>query len=220
MINKNEIFTILLITLILGFTISLVESPQIFLYALISIFIIITANVLAKKIASYYLDSEIEIKLWEIKRIGLLHFLDIFPTSKSHPLREFKHPFQAGAFMPILVTAFSFGYLKWMACLVFDVKPKIYRAAKRYGLYNFTEMTEYHIGLMASSGIMVNLFLAIAGYLIGFEVFSKLNIYYAFFNLIPLSDLDGNKIFFGSLILWSFLASITLIGLAYVFLVI
>lgn len=208
MINKNEIFTILLITLILAFTISLLKISENFLTVLISIFIIITANIFAKKITSYYLDSEIEIKLWEIKRYGF------------KPKKQFKKSFPAGAFFPILITAFSFGYLKWMASLVFDVKPKIYRAAKRYGLYNFSEMTEYHIGLIAGSGIFINLILAIIGYLIGFDEFSKLNIYYAFFNILPISDLDGNKIFFGSLILWSFLAAIVLIGLAYVFLVI
>tara|TARA_Y100000310_G_scaffold150995_1_gene150514 strand:+ start:5234 stop:5860 length:627 start_codon:yes stop_codon:yes gene_type:complete len=208
MINKNEIFSILLITLILAFTISLLNISETFLPVLISIFIIITANVFAKKIASYHLDSEIEIKLWEVKRYGF------------KPTKYLKKSFPAGAFFPILITTFSFGYLKWMASLVFDVKPKIYRAAKRYGLYNFSEMTEYHIGLIAGSGIVINLFLAIIGYLIGFDEFSKLNIYYAFFNILPISDLDGNKIFFGSLILWSFLATIVLIGMSYVFLVI
>ena len=208
MINKNEIFTVLLVTLILAFTISLIKTSEVFLFALLSIFIIISSNIIAKKITSYYLDSEIEIKLWEIKRYGF------------KPKRYFKKPFPAGAFFPIIIVVLSLGYLKWLACLVFDVKAKIHRAAKRHGLYSFSEMTEYHIGLIASAGIVTNLILAIAGYLIGFDLFSKLNIYYAFFNLLPLSDLDGNKIFFGSLILWSFLAAVTLIGLAYVFLVI
>jgi Zn-dependent protease len=208
MINKNEIFSILLITLILAFTISILKISETFLFVLISVFIIIIANVFAKKIASYYLDSEIEIKLWEIKRYGF------------QPTRYFKKMFPAGAFFPILITAFSLGYLKWMACLVFDIKPKIYKAAKRHGLYSFSEMAECHIGLIAGSGIFINLILAIIGYLIGFDEFAKLNIYYAFFNILPISDLDGNKIFFGSLVLWSFLAAIILIGLSYVFLVI
>ncbi|MBL7059296.1 hypothetical protein ISS08_02490, partial [Candidatus Pacearchaeota archaeon] len=96
-----------------------------------------------------------------------------------------------------------------------DVKAKVYRAAKRHGLYSFSEMTEYHLGLIAASGIFINLILAIIGYVIGFPLFAKLNIYYALFNMIPISDLDGNKIFFGSLVLWSFLAALTLIGLGY-----
>lgn len=201
MLNKKETLLIILTTLILAFTISLVKSWEIFGYTLIAVFLIIILNILAKKITSFYLDSDIEIDLWEIKRYGF----------KAHSY--FKKPFPAGAFFPIITTAFSFGYITWMASLVFDIKPKIYRAAKRHGLYSFSEMTEYHLGLIAAAGIFTNLVFAIIGYLINFPEFSRLNIYYAFFNMIPISDLDGNKIFFGSKILWSFLASITLIGL-------
>ena len=201
MLNKKEIIVIAAITLILAFTISLVKSLEIFLYALLGVFLVLTINILAKKVASFYLDSEIEIKLWEIKRYGF----------KAH--KYFKKPFPAGAFLPIIITAFSFGYLNWMASLIFDVKPKIYRAAKRYGLYSFSEMTEYHLALIASAGILANLIFAVIGYFIGFTTFTKLNIYYAFFNMLPISDIDGNKIFFGSIVLWSFLASLTLIGL-------
>lgn len=204
MLNKKEIIAIAIITLILGFTISLIKSLEVFLYTLLAVFLVIIINISAKKIASFYLDSEIEIKLWEIKRYGF----------KAH--RYFKKPFPAGAFFPIIFTAFSFGYLNWMASLVFDVKPKIYRAAKRHGLYTFSEMTEYHLGLIASAGILANLGFAVIGYFIGLPElmnFVKLNILFAFFNMLPLSNLDGNKIFFGSLVLWSFLASIVLIGL-------
>ena len=197
-----------IITLILAFTISLVKSLEIFLYALLGVFLVLIINILAKKVASFYLDSEIEIKLWEIKRYGF----------KAH--KYFKKPFPAGAFLPIIITAFSFGYINWMASLIFDVKPKIYRAAKRYGLYSFSEMTEYHLALIAAAGILANLILAAAGYFIGFTTFTKLNIYYVFFNMLPISDLDGNKIFFGSIVLWSFLASLTLIGLFFVVFVI
>ncbi len=208
MLNKKEIIVMGIITLILAFTISLVKSLEIFLYALLGVFLVLIINILAKKVASFYLDSEIEIKLWEIKRYGF----------KAH--KYFKKPFPAGAFLPIIITAFSFGYINWMASLIFDVKPKIYRAAKRYGLYSFSEMTEYHLALIAAAGILANLILAAAGYFIGFTTFTKLNIYYVFFNMLPISDLDGNKIFFGSIVLWSFLASLTLIGLFFVVFVI
>jgi len=208
MLDKKEIASIAVITLILAFTISLVKSLELFLYVLLSVFLILMLNIIAKKVASFYLDSEIEIKLWEIKRYGF----------KAH--KYFKKPFPAGAFLPVIVTAFSFGYLTWMAPLVFDVKAKIYRAAKRHGLYSFSEMTEYHIALIAAAGILANLGFAVVGYFIGFNGFAKLNIYYAFFNMLPVSSLDGNKIFFGSLVLWSFLASIVLIGLFFAMFVI
>lgn len=208
MLNKKEIIAIAIITVILAFAISLVETWKIFLYALLAVFLVLIINIIAKKVASFYLDSEIEIKLWEIKKYGF----------KTH--NYFKKPFPAGAFLPIITTAFSFGYLTWMASLVFDVKPKKYRAAKRHGLYSFSEMTEQHIGLIAAAGIFANLIFAVIGYFIGFPDFARLNIYYAFFNILPISNLDGNKIFFGSLVLWSFLASIVLIFLGYTFLLI
>ncbi len=208
MLNKKEIISILVIALILAFTISLIETTKIFFYSLVAIFFVITINIFSKKVASFYLDSEIEIKLWEIKRYGF----------KAH--KYFKKPFPAGAFLPIIVTALSAGYLNWFASLIFDVKPKIYRAAKRHGLYSFSEMTELHIGLIAAAGVSANLIFAIIGYLIGFPLFTRLNIYYAFFNLLPLSSLDGNKIFFGSLVLWSFLATIVLVALGYAFLIV
>jgi Zn-dependent protease len=127
--------------------------------------------------------------------------------------------------MPILmrVILFSFNGFTWMASLVFDVKAKAYHAAKRHGMYSFSEMTEEHIGKIAAAGIFANLFLAVLFYLIGGDfgtLFAKLNIWFVFFNMIPLSDLDGNKIFFGNIILWSFLAVITLIGLAATFLLV
>ena len=53
------------------------------------------------------------------------------------------------------------------------------------------------------------------GYLLGFTEFSKLSIYYALFNMFPISSLDGNKIFFGNIVLWSFLASLVVIGLLF-----
>lgn len=210
MLNKKEIVVIVIITIILAFSISLIKSLETFLYTLLAVFLVLIINIFAKKIASFYLDSEIEIKLWEIKRYGF----------KAH--KHFKKPFPAGAFLPIIskIFLFPFNSFVWMASLVFDVKPKIYRTAKRHNLYSFSEMTEYHLGLIAAAGILANLVFAVIGYFLGFTDFVKLNIYFAFFNMLPISDLDGNKIFFGSLVLWSFLASIVLIGLVYIMLVI
>jgi len=202
-LNKKEITIIAITTLILAFAISLPEISKIFPYIFLSVLIIILANVLAKKITGFYLDSDIEIKLWEIKRFGF------------KPTRKFKKPFPVGGFFPVIskIIFFPINSFIWMACLIFEVKPKISRAAKKHHLYSFSEITEYHLALISATGIFANITLAIIGYFIGFPEFSKLNIYYAFFNMFPLSDLDGNKIFFGSLVLWSFLASIILIGL-------
>ena len=210
MLNRKEIIIVVIVAVILAFVISMMETIESVVYVLISVLVIFGLNIFAKKIAAYYYESEIEVKLWEIKRYGLIGAL-----SRGHPSRDFKRPFPAGAFFPILFAFFTFGVVKWMACLVFDVKAKVHRTAKRHGLWSFSEMTEYHIGLIASAGIMINLTAAVVGYLINQPEFAKLNIYFAFFNMLPISDLDGNKILFGSKVVWSLLAIITAIGMFY-----
>ena len=208
MINKKEIVSILIAIIVITVSINLFSVWKSFGVILLSVFLIIAINIFAKKAISYYLDSKIEIKLWQIKRYGF------------KPSQEFKKSFPAGIFFPIIFSALSFGNLMWLGSLLFEIKPRVYRAAKRHGLYSFSEITEYQIGLIAATGVLANLIFAIIGYFIGFPMFAKLNIWLAFFNMIPISDLDGNKIFFGSLVLWSFLASIVLIGVAYIFLLV
>jgi len=218
MLNRKEITTIIILTIILAFVISLVETLELFLYALLSVFLIFMINIATKKVVSFYFDTEIEIKLWEIKRVGLFYFIGMIPVTTPHPSHKLKRPFPMGAFLPLIIKVLSVGYLNWMACFVFDVKSKIYKAAKRHGLYTFSEISEFHLGLIAAAGILANLLFAIIGYFIGLPEqmnFVKLSIWFAFFNMLPISDLDGNKIFFGNLTLWSFLASIVLIGLFY-----
>jgi hypothetical protein len=217
MLNRKEMAHIIIITIILAFSISLIQSMELFLTTLGFVFLIIIANTLSKKVVGYYFEAQVETKLWEMERYG---FLGVIFRGFYHPSKKFKQAIPLGAIMPIVVKVLSLGYINWMASLVFDVKAKKYRAAKRHGFYSFSEMTEFHIGLIAAAGILMNLFLAIIGYLIGATEFARLNIYYAFFNMIPLSSLDGNKIFFGSLLIWSFLVSIILIGIGFVFFVI
>lgn len=205
MLNAKEVTSIAVITIILGLMISFFKGIKEFLIASLIVLIILIVNSLAKKISSYYFEAEAEIKVWEVERYGYrLH-------------ERFKKPVAAGVFLPVIITLLTFGYVKWMAALVFDVKGKTYRSAKRHGMYNFSEMTESQIGVIAASGIIANLIAAVIAYLIGFPEFVKYSIFYTFFNMIPISDLDGNKVFFGNIVLWSTLSSIILIGLLYVF---
>ncbi len=203
MFNKKEFGAIGIILIVLVIVIGDISTYQTFLYSLLTIFLVIIINLISKKISSFYYESEIEIKLWTIKKYGY----------RAH--EHFKRAFPAGILFPIIFSAISFGFVQWLACLTFDVKAKTARAAKKHGLYSFSEMTEHHIALIAASGIFFNLVFALVGYLMNYPLFSALNIYYAFFNMIPFSDLDGNKIFSGSIVLWSFLAVLTLIAMGY-----
>jgi Zn-dependent protease len=210
MINVKEIAYVVISSIIIAFSITLVKTFNQFLLVLLGVFILISINILVKKVIAYLLESEIEVKIWEINRYG-------FKTNQ-----HWNRAFPLGAFLPLLsrIILFPLKGFSWMASLVFDVKAKAYHAAKRHGIYSFSEMTEEHIGKIAAAGIFANLLLAFLFYFIGGDfgiLFAKLNIWFAFFNMIPISDLDGNKIFFGNLVLWSFLAVITLIGLGYTF---
>ncbi len=208
MFTKKELLWVVIITIILSISISLINTWQTFFITLLAIFLILALNILAKKLTAYYLDSKIRIKPWEIKRYGF------------KPEQHFKKPFPAGIFLPIIISALTFSNLIWMASLIFEVKPKIYKAVKRHGIYSFSEITENQIGLIAAAGIFANLVFAIIGYLAGWPIFTKLSVWYAFFNMLPISDLDGNKIFFGNLILWSFLASLVVIAVGYALLLV
>ena len=186
--------------MIFALALSFLKGLDVFLSSLLLAFLVLIINFVSKKVSSFYLDSKIEIKLWEVKRYGF------------KPTRHFKRAFPAGVLFPLLSSFFTLGTFTWLGALVFETKPRVYRAAKKHHLYNFSEMTEGHIGLIAASGILANLLFALIGYLTGFSDFAALNVYYAFFNILPISDLDGNKIFFGNLVLWSFLATITLMA--------
>jgi len=204
MFTKNEIAPILVSTLIIAFSANfLLYGVNVFLWTLLAVFIVIVGNLVVKKIAGYFLETDIETGFWEVYWFGF----------RKH--QHFRKPFPLGAFLPLIskLILLPLNGFVWMASMTFEVKPKVYRAARKHGLYNFSGMTESHIGYIAAAGILANLVFAVIGYLIGFTDFARFNIYYALFNMIPVSNLDGNKIFFGNITLWSFLATLTLIGL-------
>lgn len=206
MFTKKEIilisFTIIIFAFLVNLSSSLIENWKVFLNSILIFGLLIFGNVLAKKITAFYLDTEIEMNLWEAGKF--------FSGNKKG-----KKPLPLGAILPVLtkIIFFPFTAFFWMASLIFDVRPRIYRGAKRHGLYTFSDISEYDIGLIAAVGVITNLIFASVGYLLGFSLFSQLNIYFAFFNIIPISELDGNKIFFGSKVLWSVLATIVTLGM-------
>ena len=216
MLTKKEVMSILVITLILGFLMS-IRNFGFFPSALLFVFLAISANVAVKKLAGYYYEADTETKIWETYRYG---WFGILSGGAFHPSKEFSKPIQLGAIVPLIFSVITLGHLTWFGSLTFDVKPRIARAAKRHGLYSFSEMTEMHLGYIAAAGIFMNLILAATSYLAGYSVFAQINLYYAFFNMLPFSELDGNKIFFGNLVLWSFLAALVMIGLVGTFFIV
>ena len=160
-----------------------------YLELFLSITLVVLVNVFAKKFFANNLETDINLNFWSIKHFGL--------RNSQH----FKKPVPM-LWLPIITTLASFGRFVWMPIIEFDVAPKPERISRRHGLYRFTEVTEWHVALIAAAGIFANVFFGIIGYFTGFEVFAKLSIYYAFWSIIPLGRLDGSKILFGSKNLW------------------
>lgn len=197
----KEIIIILFASIILGFTISFPNTANV-ISSIIYFLILITINILAKKAMSYYFEANTKIKFWSWERFWF--------TKKSH----FKKPIPM-LWLPLILTIFTKGYFYWLGILGFDIEPKTERISRRHGLYRFTQMTDWHIGLIAASGVIANLLLGIIAYLIGFEPLAKFSIYYAAWSVIPISDLDGTKILFSSRILWFTITTITAIFLLF-----
>jgi hypothetical protein len=203
MFTKKEIGYILLVSIILGICLSSFQGLDKLIHYTLLILSVILINIVAKKIRAYFLETKIEHTAWTINRFGF------------KPWKKFPRPLQIGLFLPLVLWALTQGMFVWMGTLVFDIKGKVSRAAKRHGLYKYSEVSEEEVGNIATVGVLANLFFALLGYIFNFPDFARLNIYYAVFNIIPLSNLDGNKIFFVRFKFWVAIAAITLIALLY-----
>ncbi len=166
--------------------------------------IIILASISSKKLISHKLDAEVYHEIWSFQRFGL------------KPSRHFKTKIPAGIIAPLLISIFSLGLIKFTAFLTYEASALKRRAARRHGFYSYTEMTDWHIALIGASGITAALILSLVSYFIpNTGELPALAAYYAFWNLLPISKLDGAQIFFGSRVLWTALALISLVFSGY-----
>ena len=172
--------------------------------AIIFAFAIIVLSISSKKIIGRWLDAEVEHKILSWWRFGI----------KPHWHIKGKVPI--GVILPIFVTAISIGTIQLMTILSYEPTALKRRAAKRHGYYSFAEMTDWHNSLIGAAGIIIILALSLVSYFIpGLEPLARISAFYAFWNMLPLSKLDGAQIYFGSRILWYALAIITLVFTAY-----
>jgi len=207
--KTSEIYNILAAIIILSAIIffpALLSSDWNFLpKALLFSAIIILSVVILRKLVSSSLDADAEHEIWKVYQWGV------------QPHQHFSKPILAGIFLPLFFSIISFGLIKFPAILTFEARALKRRAAKRFGVYSFTEITEFHNALIASSGIIAALLISLITYFLpfNFEYLAKIAAYFALVNLIPISNLDGAQIFYGSRILWLTLFLITLIFTIY-----
>ncbi len=164
---------------------------------------LLCVSVGAKKIVASMVDTGAEHRIWHMDRYGF------------HPTAYFKKEIPAGIIIPLVVSIISLGKFFLMTPLTYESRALKHRAAKRHGMYSFTEVTDWHNGLVGASGIVATLALVIISYLSNQESLAKFATYFALANLIPFSNLDGTQIFFGSRIIWTVLVVITAIFFLY-----
>ncbi|MCK5591504.1 MAG: hypothetical protein KAI72_06070 [Candidatus Pacebacteria bacterium] len=195
--NVKEALIIVLVAIVLALAVGYKEQSIIYA-ALASFLIILGVNVLVKKAVGYHFETAVRTKLWTWYQFGLrtdMHFKKPIPM----------------IWLPLILTLFTKGFFLWLGILEFDVVAKTERVAKRHGLYRFSEVTEWHMAWIAIWAIAANLILAIIGYVAGFELSTKLSIYFIFWSTLPIARLDGSKIFYASKGLWAVIFTVATI---------
>lgn len=209
MFNKKEVAWILIAIIIFEFIIffqSPITKKINTLVAFVPILIILF-NVIAKKISSEYYSIKIEHKIFEFQRFGF------YERSK------FNKPVKVGLILPFFLSLLSLGTIRMLTFLQFDVKniPEK-RILKQRGYKRKTDLNDSDPAFTAAWGFFSLLLLALFGIIIKFPELTTYSIYYGAWNLIPFGNLDGLKIFFGSVLTWSILAIIYLISVLVVIL--
>lgn len=192
MINKKETIAISLAIILMALIISFVKKELILetlASSLLIALIIISTAVFSKKITAKNLDMSIEIKPWTFQRYWI---------SRSS---YFKRPVSIGLILPIVLAFLSEGKIKFLAFLEFETKALPSKVSKRYGLKRYPNVMEWDDALIGFYSLLGVLSLGIISSLLDILFFKELAKYaliYSISNFIPISSLEGTKIFFGS----------------------
>ena len=199
MLKKKEllilIISAILMALILSFYEMQLQIDKFLSFLLISI-IIIFSYCISKKITAKVIDLEIEYKFWELKRYWFSAYAYL------------KKPIPMGLIFPLLLSILSNGYIKFLAFMQYESKALPGRFAKKSGI------REWDDALLVFYSVLPLLILSLVANYIGGDFFYNLAKYSLFFiisNMIPISKLDGTRIFFGSKPLFIFSWTLILI---------
>ena len=205
MFTKKEIGWSLISFLIFSFVIGFVGNftPS----AIIVAFLIISISLVMKKLSAKYFYVDIEHDVWKFQRYGFLE------------RSKFKKPFPIGLVLPFFMTILSLGLIKPLMFLQFKSKSSKLRILKNRGIIHRTlEVKESDLAFISAAGFWGLLLLSLIGLFTNFELLTQYSIYYGLWNLIPISNLDGAKLFFGSFFNWVLLTIIYLISLVIILL--
>ncbi|MEK6935769.1 MAG: hypothetical protein AABW67_03200 [Nanoarchaeota archaeon] len=199
--TKKECVWIIISILIMSFIIGFSEKPNLSPILLLYSSVIILTSVLTKKIASGFYNITIEHTIWS--------FRQWWWAKRDY----FNKPVPIGLILPFFFSIMSLGLIKPFTFLQFDAKNNIKtRVLRKRGEDRRYEINETDLAYTSAWGLWALIALAtIASFLKQPEI-TKYAIYYGIWNLIPVSQLDGTKIFFGSLFNWLLLLVAYVIG--------
>jgi len=202
MIEKKELTWIIIAIVIFEFIVFFPNSNTLSLRLIFVPIAVLLTNIVTKKYFSKYYNIKIEHKIFEFQQYGW--------QKQAH----YKKPFPIGLVLPLIMTVISWGFLKPLTLLQFEMKnvPET-RILRKRGHYRKMEINESDPAMTAAWGFYALFILAIIATQFNYNELARFSIFYGFWNLIPFGNLDGNKIFFGSFTNWAILAIIFIISL-------
>jgi len=178
------------------------QNPSLIL--IIAPALIILTNIITKKYAADYFNIKITYNVWGYQRYWF------------HTRSQFKKPIPMGLILPFFLSFFSLGLVKALTFLQFDYENnERKRMLKKTGRIRRVELNESDPALTAAWGFLALLILAILAAILKLPELAKYSIYYGAWNILPISNLDGTKLFFGNLFVWAVLAIIFLMSIVF-----
>jgi hypothetical protein len=219
--NKKEIRNIIVVSLVLGFVFSFRNwghgasfSYNIGIYNWFHYFIAALIVLLiyqgAHKLAANAHGCKSRFHIWGINRYW------VFTRSKISNLKIFGKKFSSlkiGIVLPLLFVFLSNGFIKFCAIASSEISEvRLKRIGKK-----FKNVTDFEIATIHLMGPLTILVLALL--LNNFPSFGKIvEISYllAIYSMLPLSELDGAKIFFGSPLLYIFSLAFMILAITFI----
>ncbi len=155
--------------------------------------------ILVKKLVANKYGTEIEYRIWSIKRYGFS------PSSKlpKKILGSEVNSIALGIILPLILIFITNGSLIFAGV---GITLFLSNAALRLGR-KYQYLSEFEVAMMSLAGPLTSLLLAMIFKIVGFsgvtfDLFVKMNFYLAFFSMLPLPNFDGIRIFFASRFLY------------------
>ncbi len=163
-------------------------------FALIASTAVIVHDIAHKFVASRY-SIVTKYRLWGVQHIWFHERRKIAFRIRGMTLKEIP----IGIVLALLITFYSMGRFFFIALESFELFPQKHRRMGR----RFLEVTDLENGFIALSGPIANMMLAFLFRILNLQNDVVIvNSLFALFHMLPISSLDGAKVFFGSRVLY------------------